>query len=435
MKKTIKTTFQTRIDEFDNWINKNPVLAKGEIVIVKKTINDNTICLFRVGDGVSTFSELPFSYGMAADVYNWAKKADRPVYTYGDTDLINVEQKGSAENVKQQLLSLFPTIGSLDDTDQPKLKSISYTSEANIPETPSENIEYALTDLINSGDLDLELQTTINMIPNKVDILETDDYRLYAHSPDGEGSVLFSNTAEPVADAIASYTSTGTLKVNDATTDSEAVNLKQVTDGWVKTHTRATGDYDLLYGQNNSGNIMFKARSTPENYAIPTFGDKGTLKTRTPTANNDCVNLQYFNENLPTVAHFDLGYSQIEESDLPNSWNDTYYIDDSLTKKQAMMSSSWIKWYPDGSGISQTEFDTLINKGKIIAVSIIGYGNLITESQVLTEKNADNYDVDSLINSNSGIYIMKRDDRTHYIITNTKSSSIYGWKASITIIC
>lgn len=130
----------------------------------------------------------------------------------------------------------LPTIGSISDSDQPKLTSISYTSEANIPETPSENIEYALTDLINSGDLDAELQTTLRMVLNKVDKFETADYRLYAHSPDGEGGVLFSNTAEPVADAVASYTSTG------------------------------------------------------------------TLKTKAPTVNNDCVNLQYFNENLPTIA-------------------------------------------------------------------------------------------------------------------------------------
>ena len=47
-------TIQSRVDTLANWVNKNPVLANGELALVK---NGNTIEI-RVGDGVTNFSGL-----------------------------------------------------------------------------------------------------------------------------------------------------------------------------------------------------------------------------------------------------------------------------------------------------------------------------------------------------------------------------------------
>lgn len=87
--KTLKTRIKLKYDTLQNWETNNPVLLAGEIAIVAiPTGSETTVgqvtkpaIVFKVGDGTSTFSALPYASGLAADVYAWAKAASKPTYT------------------------------------------------------------------------------------------------------------------------------------------------------------------------------------------------------------------------------------------------------------------------------------------------------------------------------------------------------------------
>lgn len=94
--KILKTRIQLRYDTLENWARNNPVLKAGEIAIV--TIPDAVPAdkqlppvMFKVGtyDGVTEatkkkFNELDWASGLAADVYDWAKAATKPSYSYDE---------------------------------------------------------------------------------------------------------------------------------------------------------------------------------------------------------------------------------------------------------------------------------------------------------------------------------------------------------------
>lgn len=82
-------TFNTRIcmknDTYAQWVAKDPVLLKGEIAVVvipadTGVVQGEPVTLFKVGDGTKKFSQLDFIGAKAADVYGWAKAANKPEY-------------------------------------------------------------------------------------------------------------------------------------------------------------------------------------------------------------------------------------------------------------------------------------------------------------------------------------------------------------------
>lgn len=82
-------TFNTRIcmknDTYAQWVEKDPVLLKGEIAVVvipadTGAVQGEPVTLFKVGDGTKKFSQLDFIGAKAADVYSWAKAANKPEY-------------------------------------------------------------------------------------------------------------------------------------------------------------------------------------------------------------------------------------------------------------------------------------------------------------------------------------------------------------------
>lgn len=83
-------TFNTRIcmknDTYAQWVEKDPVLLKGEIGVVvipadTGAVQGEPVTLFKVGDGTKKFSQLDFIGAKAADVYSWAKAASKPTYS------------------------------------------------------------------------------------------------------------------------------------------------------------------------------------------------------------------------------------------------------------------------------------------------------------------------------------------------------------------
>ena len=88
----LKTRISLKYDTLENWGKSTLVLNKGEVAIATIPAADASKkqlppVMFKVGDGTHTFADLDWASGLAADVYGWAKAANRPVYKYGDTDL------------------------------------------------------------------------------------------------------------------------------------------------------------------------------------------------------------------------------------------------------------------------------------------------------------------------------------------------------------
>ena len=87
--KILQTRIQLKYDTLQNWTTNDPVLKAGEVAVVAiPTDSETTVgqvtkpaIVFKVGDGTSTFTALPYASGLAADVYSWAKQATKPTYT------------------------------------------------------------------------------------------------------------------------------------------------------------------------------------------------------------------------------------------------------------------------------------------------------------------------------------------------------------------
>lgn len=87
--KTLKTRIKLKYDTLTNWQGDGAdvVLLKGEVAVCEVPTGGSLeqvtppAILFKVGDGVKTFAQLPWVSGLAADVYAWAKAATKPTYT------------------------------------------------------------------------------------------------------------------------------------------------------------------------------------------------------------------------------------------------------------------------------------------------------------------------------------------------------------------
>ena len=122
--KTLNTRIQLKYDTLANWQSEAEagkgallVLKKGELGIVEvptgSTAEQTTppAILFKVGDGVKKFKELPWTSALAADVYAWAKKSNPDVADF--TAVINKAREGliSADSVVKSLEGLKGDVG------------------------------------------------------------------------------------------------------------------------------------------------------------------------------------------------------------------------------------------------------------------------------------------------------------------------------------
>lgn len=90
----LNTVIQLRYDTYTHWMNSRIILKVGEAAIasfpsqtvidgLSNTYGDHTppAIGIKIGDGQHWFSELPWVQAVAADVYNWAKTAQKPTYS------------------------------------------------------------------------------------------------------------------------------------------------------------------------------------------------------------------------------------------------------------------------------------------------------------------------------------------------------------------
>lgn len=83
----LMTRIQLKYDLLANWNASSLILKKGEVAIAEVPSQSSNSGLtppaigIKVGDGLKTFTQLPWIQAAAGDVHSWAKAAEKPTYT------------------------------------------------------------------------------------------------------------------------------------------------------------------------------------------------------------------------------------------------------------------------------------------------------------------------------------------------------------------
>lgn len=99
--KTLNTRLQLKYDSLTNWLEKDPVLLKGEIAIATIETTESAsgltppACAIRVGDGTKKFSELKWIQAIAGDVQAWAKDNGATVQGWIDSKIASIPAAAS----------------------------------------------------------------------------------------------------------------------------------------------------------------------------------------------------------------------------------------------------------------------------------------------------------------------------------------------------
>lgn len=135
--KTLKTRIKLKYDTLTNWqgAGASVVLLKGEVAVCEiptgSTAEQTTppAVLFKVGDGVKTFAQLPWVSGLAADVYAWAKAPNKPTYTHTEVGAAAASHTHTTANITD----FTATVNGLIDAKIEEIPSVTvpeYTLES-----------------------------------------------------------------------------------------------------------------------------------------------------------------------------------------------------------------------------------------------------------------------------------------------------------------
>ncbi len=320
--KILKTRIQLRYDTLENWTTNDPVLKAGEIAIAtiptavpaKKQLPP---VMFKVGDGTSKFSELDWASGLAADVYEWAKKPTRPAYEYGDADLTGF---GSAATKDA---SAFDASGAAATAET---NAKAYTDQK-IGDLPSQ-AEYTLETGTADGSLVLKKDGTVVGDPAVVkgwaDLLA----KAQKGVDDAAAAQTAAEAAQTTADAkytkptggipktdLASAVQTSLDKADNALQEHQTVKLASGTNN---------GTLKLTVGETITDNIAVKglgtaaytasnayataAQGTKADNAMPKAGGAftGAVTVLAPTADMNPATKKYVDNAISGVVQFDV---------------------------------------------------------------------------------------------------------------------------------
>ena len=104
---TLNTRIQLKFDTYQNWLDNDIVLLKGEIGIAEipadtGVVQSEPAYLIKIGNGTKKFSELDWVSGKAADVYAWAKAATKPTYQASEIEGLEDFISGEVEDTNTQ---------------------------------------------------------------------------------------------------------------------------------------------------------------------------------------------------------------------------------------------------------------------------------------------------------------------------------------------
>lgn len=156
--KTLQTRIQLKYDTWNNWNKtaaKSLVLKRGELATVyvpASTSSGETTSepafLLKIGDGTTAFENLPWVQAKAADVYEWAKAANKPTYTADEISGLDTYISGKVQDTNTQYQIVQDgTDGHIIKLQKKDLTDASWTDVDTIT-IPDNDTTYTLT----SGD-------------------------------------------------------------------------------------------------------------------------------------------------------------------------------------------------------------------------------------------------------------------------------------------
>lgn len=98
----LQTRIMLKYDSYTNWTANNPVLLAGEVAVAtipsgtsvptkgSREMQDLPNVVMKVGDGSAHYNDLKFVSALAADVYDWAKAAQKP--SYDANEILNLKE-------------------------------------------------------------------------------------------------------------------------------------------------------------------------------------------------------------------------------------------------------------------------------------------------------------------------------------------------------
>lgn len=224
----LQTRIALKYDSYENWTTNNPVLLAGELAIATipagtsvptkspREMQDLPNVVMKVGDGSSHYNDLKFVSALAADVYDWAKAAQKP--SYDASEILNLKE-------------FVEDISDIDTNTQ-------YTI-VEVAESEGFKFELKYKDLADSDYKSFNTPVYIDLTGANAR-LKAAEKKLEELAGEGEGSI-----ADMIADAIAGLDA----EINQtAGADGLALHIKEV-DGVVTelTGSIAANTYDA-YG-------------------------------------------------------------------------------------------------------------------------------------------------------------------------------------------
>ena len=152
VEKILNTRLQLKYDSYANWTSTslgedkgaNFILKAGEIGICYLPTNSNEQqvtgsqppqILFKVGNGSSKFSALPWASAKAADVYEWAKQANLPVTKEGNGNVVSgIAWDENTKGIKFTTASVATSEGLAQLTERVKTIEDTYATDAELAE-------------------------------------------------------------------------------------------------------------------------------------------------------------------------------------------------------------------------------------------------------------------------------------------------------------
>ena len=183
----LMTRIALKYDSYENWVANNPVLLAGELAIAHIPTEHATDpthfqnipnVVMKVGDGTSHYNDLKFVSALAADVYDWAKAAQKPTYNAGEiVDLQKFVEDHSDFDTNTQY-TIVPVAGAeykyelkykdLTDADFKSFTTPVYMDMSGA-DTRLKKVEKDLADLIGGDGVNGGIQDKINAAIDALD--------------------------------------------------------------------------------------------------------------------------------------------------------------------------------------------------------------------------------------------------------------------------
>ena len=330
-----------RSDSLENWVTNNPVLGIGEFAVVS-----NSKYLFKIGNGTSNFSELPFPVSEKATRLETPRKIGNASFD-GTSDIslsdigaasVNHTHTASGETSKPLIIKL--NNGTVEDTnlftyDGGRDKTINITPSSigasdsshahnyagsNSPGGAANSVSSPLLISLNGvsqGNYDGSSIKTINITPESIGALPLTGGTLtgtLSLSSDG-GGILISQTGKSWLESAKDGTCIRILNETSGALTPFA-RIKVASGAWVQSAYDSDGSWNLYYYSNSLINSGTTTPVTKYTYLID-----GTIKIPGPivSSTSDTTGVQYTDAYIEPIND-----ASIYLGSQDNRWNVIY---------------------------------------------------------------------------------------------------------------